>query len=230
MRFPNAPFQSIISEAGGKLSSVWSQWFSQLEWLVGTLVMAGKTSTRPTERLWEGQRYYDSTLGQLVFWTGSGWRSAAVGYYGAFYDTTNQSAAAINTATAVKCNVANGNWDVFVQDQSKFTVIHAGTYNVQFSLQFTNPTTSEYEVDIWFRINGTDVDYSNSRFTVPSKHGSDNGHLIAALNFIAEMEANDYVQIMWSTPNVSVIIETIAASTSPVRPVTPSAIVTLQQI
>jgi hypothetical protein len=230
MNFPNAPFQSVISEAGGKLSSIWSQWFSKLEWLVGTLVMAGKTSERPTERLWTGQRYYDSTLGQLVFWTGSRWRSAAVGYYGSFYDTTDQVAPAINTATAVKCNTFNGNWDISVQDNNKFTVVNAGNYNVQFSLQFVNPQTSEYDVDIWFRINGSNAEYSNSRFTVPKKHGSDNGHLIAALNFVTELEANGYVQIMWSTPNLGVTIETLPAGTSPTRPITPSAIVTLQQI
>jgi len=230
MKFPNAPFQSVITEASQKLASVWSQWFSQLEWIISTLVMSGKTSERPTTRLWEGQRYFDTTLGQLVFWTGSQWRSAAVGYYGAFFDTTNQAASAINTATAVKCNTSNGHWGVSVKSTNKFTVDNPGTYNVQFSLQFTNPDTAEYEVDIWFRINGADVDYSNSRFTVPKKHGGGDGHLIAALNFIAEMEANDYVQIIWSTPNVSVIIETIAASTSPVRPITPSAIVTLQQV
>ena len=231
MNFPNAPFQSIISEAGGKLSSVWSQWFSQLEYVVKTLTMAGKTSGRPTERLWEGQRYWDSTLNQLVAWNGSRWVSCAVGYYASFYDTTDQSAANTTTAYAVTCNTPNGNDGIELVDDSKITFLHPGTYNIQFSFQFANTNSSAHDINIWLRLNGSDVDYSNSRFTVPSKHGSDNGHLIAALNFIVTTTANnEYVQIMWQTESTTISLETLPAGITPTTPVTPSVIITAQQI
>ena len=233
MNFPNAPFQSVISEASGKLSAVWSQWISQLEYVVKTLTMAGKTSERPTERLWTGQRYWDSTLNQLVAWNGSEWVSCAVGYYGSFYDTTNQTAANTTTAYPITCNVSNGTYDVSMSG-SKITFEHPGTYNIQFSIQFVNTDSNANnpaEVNIWFRLNGSDVPYSNSRFSIPTKHGSHNGHLIAALNFIiTTTQDNDYVEIMWQTENTTISIETLAAGTTPTTPVTPGVIITAQQI
>ena len=231
MNFPNAPFQSIISEAGGRLSSIWSQWISQLEYAVKTLTMAGKTSGRPTENLWEGQRYWDSTLNQLVAWNGSRWVSCAVGYYGTFYDTTTQTAANTTTAYPVTCNTPNGADSISIVGSSKITFAHPGTYNIQFSFQFTNTDSSAHDVNVWFRLNGFDVSYSNSRFTVPSKHGSDNGHLIAALNFIVTASSdNEYAQIMWQPESTTVKIETLPAGATPTTPITPGVIITAQQI
>lgn len=234
MNFPNAPFQSVITEIGGKLSSVWSQWISQLEYIVKTLTMAGKTSERPTERLWIGQRYYDSTLNQLVFWNGSEWLSAAVGYYASFYDTTNQTAANTTTAYPITCNTPNGADGIDLVDDSKITFAHPGRYNIQFSFQFVNIETNASnpaEVNIWFRLNGQDVAYSNSVFSIPLRHGSHNGHLIAALNFIVKTTSNnEYAQVMWQTENTTISIETLAAGTTPTTPITPGVIITAQQI
>lgn len=233
MNFPNAPFQSVISEASGKLSAVWSQWISQLEYVVKTLTMAGKTSERPTERLWTGQRYWDSTLNQLVAWNGSEWVSCAVGYYGSFYDTTNQTAANTTTAYPITCNTGNGNYDISMSG-SQITFKHPGTYNIQFSIQFTNTdgnVNNPHEVNIWFRLNGSDIVYSNSRFTIPTRHGSHDGYAIAALNFLATTTANnDYIQLIWQTENTAISIQTLAAGTTPTTPVTPSVIITAQQI
>ena len=107
------------------------------------------------------------------------------------------------------------------------TFQYSGIYNIQFSLQFTNTDSQIHDIDIWFKQNDVDIPYSNSQFSVPNKHGSEDGHLIAALNFIVEVQANDVVEIVWHTTNSTVFIETIDAATSPVRPVTPSAIATV---
>jgi len=231
MNFPNAPFQSIITEASGKLASVWSQWFSRLEYVVKTLTMAGSTSERPTSQLWTGQRYWDSTLNQLVVWNGSQWVSSAVGAYGSFYDTTDQAATSPTIAYAVRCNNTAESNGITLVDSNKITFLYPGTYNIQFSFQFVNTASAEHEVDIWFRFNGANIDNSNSRFTVPSKHGSINGHLITALNFIVSTTANNqYVQIMWCTDSTTVSIETLPSDVAPIRPATPSAIITAQQI
>jgi hypothetical protein len=64
----------------------------------------------------------------------------------------------------------------------------------------------------------------------PNKHGSVKGHLIAALNFYNQVNAGDYVEIMWSTTNTAVILEQIPTQTSPTRPSTPSVIVTANKV
>lgn len=116
---------------------------------------------------------------------------------------------------------------IFGTMASKFTVQNAGLYNLQFSAQLENSDTVDHDIDIWFRKNGTDIAESNSLFSVPSRHGGVNGHTLAALNFFIDLIANDYIEIMWRTNSNLATIPYNAAQTSPVRPGTPSVIVTM---
>jgi hypothetical protein len=50
------------------------------------------------------------------------------------------------------------------------------------------------------------------------------------MNFFIEMNANDYVEIMWRVTNTGVSLEQYGTSTSPTRPAIPSAIVTVSYI
>lgn len=147
--------------------------------------------------------------------------------YGAFQDSTDQTAAAINTAYTVKLNTTDYAHGVSVASGSRITATSYGIYNIQFSFQFANTDTQIQDVDIWFRKNGVNIAGSNSRFSVPNSHGGVNGHLVAAMNFWVELGPNDYTEIVWSTSNTAVSIEHIASQTSPDRPATPSAIVTV---
>lgn len=147
--------------------------------------------------------------------------------YGAFQDSTDQSAVSTTTAYAVKYNTTDYAEGVTLSNNSRLNVTYSGLYNLQFSLQFANSDTQIQDVDVWFRKNGTDLPGSNSKFSVPNSHGGTNGHLIAALNYFLAMAKNDYVEIMWSTTSTSVTIEQLPTQTSPTRPATPSAIVTL---
>jgi hypothetical protein len=113
---------------------------------------------------------------------------------------------------------------------SMVTVDYAGLYNLQFSLQFVNVAVQIYDVDVWFRKNGTDIPSSNSRFSIPNSHGGVDGHLIAALNYFLDMDPGDYVEIMWHTDNSDISIQQLPTATSPTRPATPSAIVTMQYV
>jgi len=72
-----------------------------------------------------------------------------------------------------------------------------------------------------------DVATTNSRFSVPNRHGGVDGHLIAALNIPIQLAINDYVEIIWHTDNINVSIQYLPAAVAPVRPATPSVIATL---
>ena len=113
---------------------------------------------------------------------------------------------------------------------SKITALQAGTYNIQFSAQLANTSATEYNVDIWVKKNDQSIPDSNSQFTVPKKHGSINGHLIASLNFFVYLDVNDFVEIVWRTENSSVCVEAIPEQISPIRPATPSIIVTASYV
>lgn len=150
--------------------------------------------------------------------------------YGAFQDTTDQTATA-NTATVMTFNTTDFANGVSVVANSKLTVAQAGIYNLQFSAQFDNSDTQEHDVTIWLRQDasgaGTDIAGSAGLVGVPSSHGGFNGHLIVGWNYFVTLNANDFVEIWWSTPNTAVTIQAYAAGTSPTRPSTASVVATL---
>ena len=148
--------------------------------------------------------------------------------YGAFQDTTDQTAANTTTAYAVTFDTTDFSNGITLSNSSRLNVAQSGIYNLQFSIQFTNTTNASQDVDVWFRKNGTDIANSNSRFGfAPRKGAGDPFHTIAALNFFVSLAATDYVQIMWRPTDVGVSIEHYAAGTSPTRPAIPSVIATL---
>jgi hypothetical protein len=148
--------------------------------------------------------------------------------YGAFQDSTDQTAANTTTAYAVTFNTTDFSNGVTIASNSRITVAETGIWNCQFSLQLTNTTNASQDVDIWFRKNGTNIANSNSRYGLaPRKGASDPFHVIVALNFFVSLNATDYLEIMWRPTDVGVIIEHYAAGTSPTRPAIPSAIVTM---
>jgi hypothetical protein len=150
--------------------------------------------------------------------------------FGSFSDSTDQAAANTTTAYAVTYNTTDFSKGISVVSNSRITFETAGVYNIQFSIQFANDDTQIQDVDIWFRKNGTDIANSNSKFSVPNSHGGTDGHLIASLNFYVDVVANDYIQVMWATTSTLVVIEHLAAQTTPTRPATPSVIVTANKV
>lgn len=148
--------------------------------------------------------------------------------YGAFQDSTDQVAANTTTAYAVTFNTTDYSNGVTIASSSRITVAEAGIWNLQFSLQFTNTTNASQDVDVWFKVNGTNVSNSNSRFGLaPRKGVGDPYHVIMALNYFISLNATDYIEIMWRPTDVGVSIEQYAAGTSPTRPAIPSAIATM---
>ena len=148
--------------------------------------------------------------------------------HGAFQDSTDQVAANTTTAYAVTFNTTDFSNGVTMASGSRITVADSGIWNIQFSIQFTNTTNASQDVDVWFRVNGTNSANSNSRFGfAPRKGVGDPYHTIAAINYFLTLNANDYVEIMWRPTDVGLTIEQYAAGTSPTRPAVPSAIATI---
>ena len=147
--------------------------------------------------------------------------------YGAFQDSTDQVAASTTVAYPVTFNTTDFSNGVTIASNSRITVADAGIWNLQFSLQFTNTTNASQDVDVWFRVNGTNIANSNSRYGLaPRKGVGDPFHIIMALNYFASLNATDYIEIMWRTTDTGVSIEQYPAGTSPTRPAVPSAIAT----
>jgi hypothetical protein len=192
----------------------------------GRLTLATSNATSTT--LYDERIGYDS----LIFFVPvSDAAEADSAPYGAFQDTTDQTAASTTTAYAVALNTTDYSNGIYVSNTSRINVRNYGIYNIQFSLQYKNTTNDGQDVDIWFKKNGTNVAGSNSRFHMPARKSTgDPAHLIAAMNFFLEMSAGDYVEVMWRTTDTGVSLEQYPTSSSPDRPSIPSAIITASYI
>jgi len=110
---------------------------------------------------------------------------------------------------------------------SKITVTKAGIYNLQWSGQFLNTAAAIHEVSAWLRQNGTDVVGSTGRVSINAKHGAFYGGAIASWNYLVSLNAGEYVELWWSTPDVAAYLTSYVAGTSPTRPTTASVIATM---
>lgn len=148
-------------------------------------------------------------------------------YYGSFYDTTNQTAAQINTPYAIKLNSVDFSSGFTLgagANTSQIIAQNHGLYNFQFSLQVTSTNSSTSYFWIWYRKNGQDVPYSATKLSVQSN----GGFAAPAWNFITSMEPNDYFELVWATDSTNVSITAPAATAF--CPATPSVIITVSQV
>lgn len=142
--------------------------------------------------------------------------------YGSFYDTTTQTAAAINTAYAMTFNTSDLSYGVTVgTPTSRIYVDTPNVYNVQFSAQLDKTAGGVGLVWIWLRKNGVDVPDSAGQIRIQGN----NAEVLAAWNYLVRLNAGDYVEIMWEVDDTSVII--LAEAASAVHPSVPSVILTV---
>lgn len=150
--------------------------------------------------------------------------------YGTFYNTGTYSAAA-NTPTAVTFTTTAYSRHTFIgTPASRITFDADGLTTITFSLQLTNSSASDDDVYVWLRKNGVDIPYTSSAVTVPKKHGSTNGAALITVNFYQEFAPGDYLELYWLTENGTSSITTVPATTTPAKPASPGAVLTLSQI
>ena len=155
--------------------------------------------------------------------------------YGAFQDSTDQTASAIDVAYPMGLNTVDYSLGTSIVDGSKIKVDYSGLYNLQFSSQFVNTDTQLHDVSIWLRKNGTDVAGTAGRISIPNSHGGIDGHTIVGWNYYIELAKDDYVQLMWKTDSTQVSMQhlpavTYSAGVTPAVPAAASVIATIQYL
>jgi hypothetical protein len=53
------------------------QWYNKLFIALSGLTSSGTTADRPTDNLWVGRNYFDTTLGFSIHWNGGAWVDGA---------------------------------------------------------------------------------------------------------------------------------------------------------
>ena len=150
--------------------------------------------------------------------------------YGEWQADYSQTAASTTVAYPVTFGTNDGTYGVDLVSGSRVTFSLAGVYNIQFSFQLQNTATSDEDVTIWLRKNGVNVPGSSGFVSVPSSHGGTPGHSLPAWNYVLQFEANDYFELMWQTSSTNVTMPYYAPGTSPDRPSSASAILTVAAV
>lgn len=147
--------------------------------------------------------------------------------FGSFYQEEGQSGFTPDTIYALSASTTADNDGITVVDNTKFTVNSGGTFNLQFSaqLQKLQGGTSE-TITIWLRINGDDVPWTSTNLTF----ANNNVLSVAAWNFVSQLNAGDYMELMFSTTDIEIILFGEGPVGAPTRPGLPSLIVTVTQI
>ena len=142
--------------------------------------------------------------------------------YGSFYDTTTQTAAVINTAYGITFNTTDLSFGVTIgSPTSRMYIDRPNVYNVQFSAQVDKTAGGVGFVWIWLRKNGVNVPDSSGQIRIQGN----NAELVVGWNYIIELNAGDYIELMWEVDNTSVIL--LAEAASAVHPSVPSIILTV---
>lgn len=142
-----------------------------------------------------------------------------------FHDTTDQAPALVNTAYPITfdtSDIERGIWRDPV-NTSRIYVADAGTYNFEFSAQLDKTSGGQAIVYIWPRVDGVDLPDSATGVRLQGN----NSELVAAWNFLLDMQPGGYFELMWSSDDVDVRLEHFAAL-APV-PAIPSVILTVTQ-
>ena len=148
--------------------------------------------------------------------------------YGAFQSLVDQTIATANTAYAMTLDTTDYSNGVTLSNSSRMNVKNAGIYNFQWSGQFENTDSQDHDVRAWIKVNGTNLTGSTGFFSVPSKHGSVNGHGLVGWNYFLSLNANDYIELWWESDSTTVSLQAYAAGTN--YPSTASLITTMNYI
>jgi len=151
--------------------------------------------------------------------------------YGCFTNNTDQLSPSVGSTAVVIYDTTEESSGVYLASSSRLYVRNYGIYNVQFSIQLVNSANTPEYADVWFRVNGTDVPRSASRFDIPARKSVGvPSHVIGTVNTFIEMQAGDYVEIAGTTSSTDIGLESYDADAVIPRPAIPAAIVTVQYI
>lgn len=145
---------------------------------------------------------------------------------GLFFNTADQTLAAINTAKPVEfpTTYLSNAVKVNAGTESRIYVSVSGVYNFQFSGQLVSSNASAKQIYLWIVRNGTDIGYSTHQYTLSGS----NTHLNIAWNFNIDMQDGDYLELEWAADSTAVTMEA-TAPTAP-HPGMPSAVMAVSYV
>jgi hypothetical protein len=164
--------------------------------------------------------------------TGGGGGNTFAPFYGSFYDTTTQTCPS-GGVVAMKLNsadltctsgftIANDT----LGNPTRITATYTGVYDLEFSAQLYRVSGGTRKTaTIWIRV--SEVNVPNTATIVTLQANAD--YLVASWNWLVNLNAGQYVEIMWSQ-NDDIQIEYVSEDLITPHPAVPSVIATICKI
>ena len=147
-----------------------------------------------------GTLLWDEANGYPVVSKGGEWRQIVLEgghYFGGI--TTDQTAAATNTAYALTYTAGTASGIANGTPASRIVFDEAGEYMVSFSVEISSTSGSTVNFWFWPRINGSDVSGSTMR----SSLHQNNAVLVLSRSALFTVNAGDYLEAMWAVDSTS---------------------------
>lgn len=160
--------------------------------------------------------------------TGPAGAAGFIPKYGSFYDTTDQVSSAAGKGMTLNQTIAANGVSIDPIDSTKINFTTTGVYNIQFSAQMFKTTTGNQDADIWLKIAGVNVPWSDTVVDIVANRSAKNGAFVAAWNFMVNVAAGQSVQLFWASTDPTMTIESVDAVNG--IPAIPGLIVSVQQV
>ena len=138
--------------------------------------------------------------------------------------TTDQTAAAVNTAYALTYTSSTADGVTNGTPASRLVFAETGQYMISFSAQIASTSSSTVNFWFWPRVNGVDVSGS----TMKNALHSNTSVLVVSRSAIFDLQAGDYLEAMWAVGSTSGFLDATAATAfAPAAPASTIAITRL---
>ena len=173
-------------------------------------------------------RYTGKTATSFTGITRSVYGSTGSSHSAGVYVSEAQGVASASTALEIPFDTTDASNQVSLDplDNTKVVFAVAGYYNIQFSVQLLNCTSSIDNVTLWFRQNTNDIPFTGGVVSIPSKHAGGVGAAIVSWNLVVAVNADDNIQLMMASNTGNTVAATYPPGTAPVHPASPSVILT----
>jgi hypothetical protein len=173
-------------------------------------------------------RYTGKTATTFTGITRSVYGSSGSSHAAGVYASEAQGVASSSTALAIPYDTTDTSNQVALDplDNTKIVFAVAGYYNIQFSIQLINATSSIDNITLWFRKNTNDIAQTGGLVSIPSKHAGGIGAAIVSWNLVVACNAEDNIQLMMASQSGNTVAGTYPPGTAPVHPASPSVILT----
>lgn len=144
--------------------------------------------------------------------------------YGNFYSDSNQTAAVINTAYAIRSPVRSfGKGFTVDSDKASLIANTSGLYNFNCNLQLISTNASQKDVWVWLRKNDSDIPKTTRKVSIV---GNNVATVFSAVHNVS-MDIGDKVKHMWAASDIAVRLD--APAHAAFAPTTPSVIIDVTQ-